>query len=313
MEVISCNELVVRSELDVFVAVVRWFMRRVTCGVREEPKDETAKETNEDLAIKVLSLFVEYEFVEPSLTENRPLLFEGDGSAELNTNECFELDELFACVDINKLSIGDLQRVGRLCRELCKETGTNYEIELVPVRKFGEKVVEKLLELDNDIPNISMELYARILHGRNDLLFTFSHRFHAPQGANDRQVSPEFADPFSKGKWRLRLDFPGVRRGLHDESAWCFLHRTSENSAAEEHIMFTKQSFVDFGNSSNELERMVYSRCTERNDTRWDTGSDAPARGTVELIPSSVFFEKNTVRVGVIIYFKPSDNHQVIG
>ncbi len=65
LEVINCDKLVVRSELDVFIAVVRWFLWRTTFEVPEEPEDETVKRPNV-VARKVLSLFVKYEFVKPN-------------------------------------------------------------------------------------------------------------------------------------------------------------------------------------------------------------------------------------------------------
>ncbi len=121
LEVISCDKLVVNSELDVFVAVVRWFMWKLTYQVSKVTKDETEKGTNEALARKVHSLLAEYEFVEQNLTESSPLLFGVDGLVESNINEYCELGELLDSIDINKLSVDDLRRVSAVCRELCKE------------------------------------------------------------------------------------------------------------------------------------------------------------------------------------------------
>ncbi len=176
-EIIICDKLV-RSELDVFVAVVRWFMRRITCGVPEEPKDGTAKGGNEVVARNVLSLFVRYAFVEPNFTESRPLLFGTGGLVDSGTYHDVEWSKLFDCVDINKLSYDHLRRVSGLCRELCKEARTISNIDMTHVWQFSEKTMEKLLQLENDVPDIPVALHERVPHGRNDVLFTFSHRFH---------------------------------------------------------------------------------------------------------------------------------------
>ncbi len=309
-EVISCDKLVVRSELDVFIAVVRWCMRRINCGVSEEPKDGTAKDANEVLARKVLSLFVEYEFVEPSLTKSRPLLFGFDGLVESNTNEHAELNVLFDCVDINKLSVDDLRRVSGLCRELCKEARTNFAIEMTHVSKFSERTVDKLVQLHNGVPNIPVALYERIPHGRNDVLFTFSHRFHNVQvlrgwnATTGYQVSPKFADQFGKSKWSLRVYFRGYNEEVRDKYASCFLNRTAEGSATEENRTFGRQIFMDFGNICDEPKPKVYSDCYELDNTR--KYSDGQGWGTFKFAPSSAFSGKDTVTVGVIIYFKSS-------
>ena len=146
------------------------------CEVTGESKDETAKGECGALARKVLSLFVEYELLDPSSTESSPLLFGTNGFGELKTIELFKLGELFHCVDINKLSVDDLRRVSGLCRKLCKAVHAIGDIDMTHVWKCSERAIEKLVELDNSVPNIPVPLYERVPHGRNDVLATFSPR-----------------------------------------------------------------------------------------------------------------------------------------
>ncbi len=311
LEVINCEKLVVRSELDVFVAVIRWFMRKVTSEVSEEPKDGTVKRANEALARKVLSLFVEYGFVKPSLTESSPLLFRTNEIVESSFNEHFEVEELLDCVDINKLSVDDLRRVSGLSRKLCKEARTTGNIDMTSVWKFSEKTFDKLVELRNSNPNIPIALYDRIPHGRNDVLFTFSHRFHGVQaliGSDapvEYQLSPEFSDKFCKSKWSLRVYFRGNREENRDKYASCYLQRAAEASAEEEQGTFGLHIFMDFGSTSDEPEPKVYSRSEVENIQKY---IDGKWWGYHDLAPSSAFSGKNSVTVGVLLYFKSSDN-----
>ncbi len=168
LEVISSDDLVIRSELDVFVAVVRWFMWRITCDVSDEPKEETVKRANEELARRVLSLFVDCEFVNPNLTERSPLLFGTGGLVESNINQRSELSELFSCVDISKLSTEKLRRVSGLCRKLFEEARTIGGIDMTHVWKFSEKTVDKLVQLHNHVPDRSLALYERVPHRRSE-------------------------------------------------------------------------------------------------------------------------------------------------
>ncbi len=309
LEIFRCEKLVVRSELDAFVAAARWFMSRITCEVSEEPKDGTSKGGNEALARKVLALFVEYEFVNQGLTESRPLLFGTKGFVESDSEEDFEFSELFDCVEINKLSIGDLQRAGRLCRVLCKESETNYDIELAPVQKFGEKVVEKLLELDNNIPNILVPLCKRIPHRSKDLMFLFSHRFQKVQdlfNSTGYHDSPRFTHQFTKGEWFLRVYFRGHNYEIQDKYVSCFLYRTTGYSDTEEHTTFDKQIFMDLGNSKDKSNREVHTQSTLLDNTqRYGNGS---GRGSSTFAPSSSLSGKDKVTIGVLFYFKSDDN-----
>ncbi len=316
LEIFTCDKLVLRTELDIFVALVRWFMWRTTCEVSESevPANETVKPINGDLARKVLSLFVEYEFVEPELTENSPLLFRTNGLVESGTNEDSELSRLFDCIDISKLSVNHLRRAGRLCRELCKETRTNYGFELAPVQTFSEKVVEKLLELDDNIPNIPVALYKRVPHGRKDVLFTFSHRFHnvqdeiQPDKGFGYQDSPEFEDPFRKCKWLLKAYFRGMD-AFWGKNPTFLLSRTAQDSGLEKQSIFGNQMFMCFGKSNDESKQMVYSKYAVRDGAhKFGIGS---GWGPVGFVPSSAFSGKNTVTVGAVIYFKSSDGDKV--
>ncbi len=205
LEIISCDKLVVRSELDVFVAVVLWLMRRTTNKATEELEDATAEGANEVnlLARKVLSLFEEYEFVEPSGAQCNPLLFWTDGLVESNTNEHVKLGELLDWVDIDKLSMEDLRRVNGVCRKLCDEARTIGNMDMNNLCKFGEEAIENLVQLHNSVPNIPVPLYERVLHGRNDVLFTFSYRFYSVQdlmSSGGFHDSPEFTDQFGMEK-----------------------------------------------------------------------------------------------------------------
>ncbi len=312
LEIIGCDKLVVRSELDVFVAVVLWFMRRVTSVVTEEPEDATAKGANEEnfLARKVLSLFEEYEFVEPSLTQSNPLLFWTDGLEESNPIEHFKVGELLDCVVIHKLSMEDLRRVSGVCRKLCEEVHIIGNIEMKQICKFGETAIEKLVQLHNSIPNIPVPSYERVPHGRNDVLFTFSYRFHNVQdlmrseGFHD---SPEFADQFSMGKWSVKVYFRGYHAEVRDKYASCYLYRRSEDSAGSEPSKFGRQIFLDFGNSRVEhKEKLYYSSLVQDDTWRYIEGQ---GWGSSRLAPVSAFSGKNEVTVGVIIYFKSSDHY----
>ena len=47
LQIVSHEQLVIRSERDVFVAVIRWVMWRTTCEVSEVPADGAVEGANE--------------------------------------------------------------------------------------------------------------------------------------------------------------------------------------------------------------------------------------------------------------------------
>ncbi len=183
---------------------------------------------------------------------------------------------------------------------------------MIHVRKFSEKVFAKLVQFHNSIPNIPIALHKRVPHGRNDVLFTFSHRFHGVQaligsdGPIEYQLSPEFADQFSKSKWSLRVYFRGDSEEVRDKYASCFLQRTTKGSAKEERRTFGTQIFMDFGNDSDESKPKVYSR-SEVENRQSHTGIGV--LGYSRFAPLAAFSGKNTVTVGVLFYYRSSDSN----
>ncbi len=172
-------------------------------------------------------------------------------------------------------------------------------IDMSCVWKFSKKIIDKLVQFNNSVPNIPVALYDRIPHGRNDGLFTFSHRIHGVQaligsdGLKGYELSPEFADQFSKSKCSLRVYFRGVREEDRDKYVSCFLRRTTEASANEEHRTFGRQLFMDLGNISDESKPKVYSHSVVENTLKY---SDGKAWGV--FAPSSAFSGRTQLRSG---------------
>ncbi len=116
------------------------------------------------------------------------------------------LKKLFNCVNLNNLSVTDLQRLGRVCRELCKKLRTNADSDFFRLETFREKVVGKCLKSGNLVPNIPIGTCDRVPHRRSDTCFSFTHRFHgnlqlaASNGKSSSLKSPKFEDKSSKVK-----------------------------------------------------------------------------------------------------------------
>ena len=144
------------------------------------------------------------------LLEHNQLLSTPSRFVELGSFDKANLSELFICVNLNNLSVADLQRLGRVCRELCKKLQANPISGLAHVEAFSEKVIGRCLETGNFVPNIPTAPRNRVPHCRNDTCFSFSHRFYGilrlleSNGRDRTQKSPKFEDEWSNVKWYIR-------------------------------------------------------------------------------------------------------------
>ena len=146
LEILRIDNLVVRSELNVFMAVLRWC---VCSGVNDiEPK------VSSQIATRAYELFAEFKLLSNNFKMIEPELCK-TGS----------YPELFDCVNINRMGKNDLRLVVRICRRLCAEAQAKCEIDLVHVRQFGEKALDRLLEMSDPRPThyFSIAPHKRIL------------------------------------------------------------------------------------------------------------------------------------------------------
>ncbi len=214
------------------------------------------------------------------------------------------MSELLDCVEVTKLSYGDLRRLAILCRELRKEAG----IELTSVRSFEATVVEELLNMDKDVPNIPMASYKRTPHGRKDVLFMFSHQFHNLRVQNRSSImtqdSPTFCDNLTQSKWTIKVYSKGLKRSA-DKHLRCILSRRARDSGSKEQSVVGLQIFMDFGDRNHKANPVVFSHYTPRDNMQSsDIGS---AWGPVVLDSPFYIPRESPVTLRAMIYFKPRD------
>ncbi len=118
VECLRSGQLVVRSELDVFTAALRWWV----CW----EMNQTGSEMNEEVASRACELLV-----------HNQLLSTESGFVELGSRDETNLSELFKCVTLDNLNVTDLQRLGRVCRELSKKLQTTPYSGLLHLEAFS--------------------------------------------------------------------------------------------------------------------------------------------------------------------------------
>ncbi len=277
LDILRCDELVVRSELDVFLAVIRWI---VWSGYSEMTV----------IAKKTCELIEEHTGLR---------LLDVDVAEAEDTYGEVNYTELFDCVDISKLSNADLQMVGMLCLMLCKEAHTCHRLNLLYVQEFGEKAVEKLLQSDLSIPSIPVTLPKRVPHHRNDMVFAFSYRVYTAQlelgGSLSAVTSPWFVDKRCNVKWAVKVQ-PGGKTPTKPGHLGIFLRRSIDGSAKEEESEFGDLIYVEVGKNK------IFSRTTKKNSTR--SYQNACGMGYRDFLPLSTVEGEESVNVGVVIYFQ---------
>ncbi len=180
---------------------------------------------------------------------------------EPNAIKYSDLNELFDCVAINKLSEDNFPRIGRLCREFCKETQTNTILKLILFRSLARNLWEdcrswttSLTDYNsyNNIRPIPVTLCKWIPHVRTDVIFPFARRFHNVEAKNsyglmfDDQEVPYSSDWLCMEKWSENKYFRWHDEEVRDKYV-------AEESATEDQTAFGKQTFMDFGNSKEDL------------------------------------------------------------
>ncbi len=278
VDILRCSELVVRSELDVFLAVIRWIVWSGNSAM--------SSATNTAIASKTCELIAEHTGLHLSDVE----VPETDARGAVNYGELFE------CVDINKFTNADMQIVAVICRRLCQEAQMSHGMDLSHVREFGEKAVEKLILSDISKPSIPVALHKRVLHYRNDMVFTFSHRFDTLQmrtGLQRSMRSRWFQDKRCNVMWSAEV---WVREKIANEQCGylnIYLYRRSGLFGEREESEFSHLIYVEVGN------RETFSRATNTNNTRSVQGGK-----THDIVPLSVLEGEDTINVGVVIYFQ---------
>lgn len=290
VQILGRRELIVRSELDVFLGAVHWVLCSGVNGVDSESNAEIAKQACEMLkqhGFEINGL----QFVEPS------------------TGDVESCSELFECVDISNLSSADLRRVARFCRDFCKENQKTNHVELVQLlREFGEKVVDKQLAAHNPIPNIPEHPCNRVPRNRYETVFTFSQRFDnvqsliGPSGTTEFQSTPIFVDVTQKVEWYLKVFFRGDCEQSRNISLSCYLHRQSEEWSESEERQFGASLYVQIDDDEGLSAPTVFSK--EKKVEFLRDYNQGMGWGYNELVPISTLVGKETIIVGATIYFK---------
>ncbi len=135
LEVLRCDELVVRSELDVFFAVIR-------CIVWSR-NSEIDLATNRVIVKKTCEVIREHTGLD---------LYDPIVAKTVNLGEA-NYDELFACVHINELSTADLQVVATICRKLCKEVQTSLGSSFMGIRRKGCRKTHTVRRVETCYPS----------------------------------------------------------------------------------------------------------------------------------------------------------------
>ncbi len=204
LEILGCDELVVRSELDIFLAATRWIVWSGVSGMSV-------------MAEKTCSIIAEHTGVDLSGLQVR----------EADTCNKANYKKLFECVDISKLSNADLQMVAAICEDLCNEAQSKHHMNLRHVREFREKVVVKLTHSDLSRPSFPIVLLKLIPHQRNDTGFTLSHRFDVSKLEllyAESIASPWHRDMKWKGRWCIEMRLGETKRRVPGRYLSIYLH-----------------------------------------------------------------------------------------
>ena len=288
LEILRCRDLVVRSEIDVFHAGVRWFLGRKVGG------------NDSVVCVKIMKQARElFQQIGVSVPD-----FEDTAVSSACGDEC-GYEDLFNCVDVDRLSDDDLRRVIRFCRNLCKQAKELHNVHLGHLQQLGERAMEKLLEFDNSVANVPILPCDRVPHGRDDQLFTFSARFsclHADLTFN--QESALFVEKSGKAKWKINLNRQDRYGGTHNSHLACYLTRSANKSCVDDNVECSTELFVVIEKGDDDVCKStsaVFSKC-EMNASL--TTYATKRRGYTDLVPISVFEGKKHFLAGAAIYTK---------
>ena len=288
-EILNSDALVVRSELDVFKAVLRW---GVCSGVNDErPKLNAIISSRAD-----------------ELLAQCTILPENNATSALESGNTGFYPELFDYVNTNYMSNNDLRRVVQFCRQLSMEADANHDVDLVQPRQLGEEALDKLAEMNNPIPNLPTLPYSRAPHERNNEIFTFSYEFSCEQTLISQSSwatameSPEFVDKKSKMKWKLYVYFRGYCQHSFDKYVSIALSRNptkASNTSKQEDLEFAVELFADIENEDSTSNSTVvshhYVNANRRNYSR-------KSYGIKNFMPISFIQGKRSIVIGAAIY-----------
>ena len=250
------------------------------------------------IATRACELFVQLRFLRYGCTPFKPKLW--------NTRI---YPGLFECVKFDNMSNSDLRLVVQFCRHFCTETQANHDIDLIHLRQFGEKALDKLVEIDNRIPNLTSYPYMRVPHGRNNEIFTFSYTFSYAQTLLSQYTcgngveSPEFVDKTSKVKWKVKVYFRGCSQKVYDKYVSIYLFRNSEGASQveREDSEFAKEIFARIEKDDSTSDSTVISHGSMFDNTQ----NYGRGREHKEFMPISILEGKHTIDISVAIYTKP--------
>ncbi len=121
VKILRSDNLMVHSELDMFVAAINW-------AVCSEVKKVKNSELKSGMFDQVSNLLMHHGLCPGGLV-----------LAEHANREEPEIIALFESVDNDNLSVFDLQLVGRFCRDVCKKVVPPVNSKLMHLQKLNEK------------------------------------------------------------------------------------------------------------------------------------------------------------------------------
>ena len=182
-------------------------------------------------------------------------------------------------------------------------------MDLVHLRQFGEKALDKLAEIGDPIPNIPSFPIKRVPHERNNEIFTFSYTFsyeeilRSESSSTYGLESPEFLDKTSEVKWKVKVYFQKCSQKPEYRYLNIYLYRNSEggSQADREDTEFAKELFAQIEKDDNTSDSTVISCCHMNDNTRNYGGG----LGSIVFMAISSLQGKHTIAIGVAIYTKP--------
>ena len=295
-EILENAKLTVDGEHSVFVAALRWIMCSRYAQSSHNSSEATAK--------KVAGALSDIGFIDSSLVES----FYEPGSCSKGN-----IRELLDCVNISAFSCDDLRLIGRFCLEFIEFTCTDDLFDCFE-SFFNPKVFEELVKDHHYVPNLPVKPCKRVVRGRNDVVFTFFHRFHdLGKEKGSFQKSPLFVDKYGDGKWRISLY---IEREEEYYSVFCFLWKnpedvdssdesqdeesTEEDEDSSENEAFSCQLFVRIVKEDGDPESKVFAQSISKDDSQNNSIGSNGKRFKKIVIPTPKRHE--SLLVGVAIY-----------
>ena len=280
VEILQSDKLMVCSELDVFVAAVNWTVRSTVTNMRNA-------ERKSEIFDRVSELLIRHE-----------LCAEGIELTERVNHEKQEANNLFEYVNIDNLSVFDLQRMGRFCRDVSEKVRPPRKSSLQHMQKLVPKVFNKLLAPGNLIPNIPTASRHRVAHGRYDKFFTLSHQFYKIQKFLNpiSKKSPEFVDELNNMRWYVEVYSEDTFNNL------CFRLRGKVYDTMKLEGNFSAEMIITLHDSNAKLDPLVLSVVNSSDEAR--NYVEKSSERLMENIPLTELVGKDEITIGVTIYRK---------